>query len=301
MKLVFMGTPDFSVTVLEALLAEGHEIACAYAQPPRPAGRGMSLRPTPVHAFAEARGIEVRTPLSLKTPEEQIRFASLGADAAVVVAYGLLLPKPVLDAPRFGCFNVHASLLPRWRGAAPIQRAIMTGDSETGVTIMRMDEGLDTGAMLLKARANITDETTAASLHDTLAKLGATAIVEVLKHPSAAGEPQPDEGVTYAQKISKTEAKTDFTRNAAEVLRHVHGLSPFPGAWMMVRGTRVKILKCRMAKGSGTPGTFLDDALTIACGKGAIQCLELQREGKGAMPAEVFLRGFAIAAGTDVD
>ena len=300
MKLVFMGTPEFSVSVLEALIEAGHELVCVYAQPPRPAGRGMALRPTPVHAFAEKQGIEVRTPVSLKSAEEQASFAALNADAAVVVAYGLLLPKAILDAPDHGCFNVHASLLPRWRGAAPIHRAIMEGDIETGVTIMRMDEGLDTGPMMLRVSCPIDDATTVAILHDALAVIGAKAIVEVLAAPLHAGETQHVTGVTYARKIDKAEAKIDFTRPAHEVLRHIHGLSPFPGAWMMVNGTRIKVLRCVKVNASGGPGTFVDDGLTIACGDGAIRCLELQREGKSVMVAEMFLRGFAIAAGTKV-
>jgi methionyl-tRNA formyltransferase len=298
MKLVFMGTPDFSVSVLQALLAAGHDIICVYAQPPRPAGRGMALRPTPVHAFAQTERIEVRTPMSLKSPEEQQRFAALNADAAVVVAYGLLLPQAVLDAPTHGCFNVHASLLPRWRGAAPIQRAIMAGDIESGVTIMRMDAGLDTGPMILKAKCPIDDATTAATLHDDLARIGAKAMVDVLAAPLHAGEAQPQDGATYARKIDKAEARIDFSKPAQEVLRHIHGLSPFPGAWMMVNGTRIKILRCTRMETEGEAGSFLDDKLTIACGSGAIRCVALQREGKGVMDAETFLRGFAIAAGS---
>jgi methionyl-tRNA formyltransferase len=299
-QLVFMGTPEFSVTVLKALIAAGHEILCAYAQPPRPAGRGMALRPTPVHAFADAQGIEVRTPVSLKSTDEQGRFTALGADVAVVVAYGLLLPKVILDAPKNGCFNVHASLLPRWRGAAPIQRAILAGDVETGVTIMRMDAGLDTGAMILKVTCPIDDTTTLSSLHDALAGIGARAMVEVLAAPLSAGDAQPGTGVTYAKKIDKAEAKIDFSTSAQIVLRQIHALSPYPGAWMLVNGTRIKVLRCEVVEAAGTAGEFIDNALTIACGDGAICCLELQREGKGAMTAEVFLRGFAIAAGTKV-
>jgi methionyl-tRNA formyltransferase len=300
MRLVFMGTPEFSVSVLRALVAAGHEIACVYAQPPRPAGRGMALRPTPVQAFAEAQGFEVRTPISLKSPGEQERFIALKADAAVVVAYGLLLPRAILDAPPLGCFNVHASLLPRWRGAAPIQRAIMSGDSETGVTIMRMDEDLDTGPMMLKVTCPIGDATTTSNLHDTLADIGAKAMVEVLSNPLHAGDAQPTEGITYAKKIDKAEAKIDFRRPALDVVRHIHGLSPFPGAWMLVNGTRIKILRCEHVDANGKYGSFTDDTLTITCGQGAIRCTELQREGKGAMTADVFSRGFAIAAGTEV-
>jgi methionyl-tRNA formyltransferase len=295
-----MGTPEFSVSVLKALIAAGHDIVCVYAQPPRPAGRGLALKSTPVHAYAEAQGIEVRTPVSLKSEAEQTRFQALNAEAAVVVAYGLLLPKAILDAPPHGCFNVHASLLPRWRGAAPIQRAIMTCDVETGVTIMRMDEGLDTGPMMLKVSCPITDETTTATLHDQLAAIGAKAMVDVLSGPLGAGEPQPPEGATYAKKIEKSEAKIDFAKSAEDVLRHIHGLSPFPGAWMLVNGTRIKVLKCEVADKQGIAGSFIDNALVIACGQGAVRCMELQREGKGAMPADVFLRGFPFARGTQV-
>ncbi len=299
MRLVFMGTPDFAVETLKALIGAGHEVACVYSQPPRPAGRGMAERPSPVHAYAAARGIEVRTPTSLKSAEELAHFAALNADAAVIVAYGLLLPKPVLDAPRLGCFNVHASLLPRWRGAAPIQRAIMSGDAWSGVTIMRMEEGLDTGPMCKVGRIAITPMTTAQSLHDELAALGSQLMIEVLAQETITCTPQPSDGVTYAKKIDKAEARVDFTKNAAEVRNHIHGLSPFPGAWFEVNGTRVKALLCDVVQASAAPGTFIDDRLTIACGTGAIRLLKLQREGKGAMEAQDFLRGFPIAAGTD--
>jgi methionyl-tRNA formyltransferase len=299
MRLVFMGTPDFAVETLKALIGAGHEVACVYSQPPRPAGRGMAERPSPVHAYAAARGIEVRTPTSLKSAEELAHFAALNADAAVIVAYGLLLPKPVLDAPRLGCFNVHASLLPRWRGAAPIQRAIMSGDAWSGVTIMRMEEGLDTGPMCKVGRIAITTMTTAQSLHDELAALGSQLMIEVLAQETITCTPQPSDGVTYAKKIDKAEARVDFTKNAAEVRNHIHGLSPFPGAWFEVNGTRVKALLCDVVQASAAPGTFIDDRLTIACGTGAIRLLKLQREGKGAMEAQDFLRGFPIAAGTD--
>ena len=297
MRLVFMGTPDFAVETLRALLAAGHDVVCVYAQPPRAAGRGMAERPVPVHAFAAAHGIAVQTPVSLKSIDAQNRLAALRADAAVVVAYGLLLPKPVLDVPRLGCFNVHASLLPRWRGAAPIQRAIMAGDTETGVTIMRMDEGLDTGPMCKVERIAITPDMTAERLHDELAALGARLMVEVLAQDEIDCRPQPALGVTYAKKINKVEAKIDFTQSAPQVRNHIHGLSPFPGAWFQVQATRIKALLCETVPGSGTPGTFIDDRLTIACGTGAIRLLRLQREGKGAMDAETFLHGFAIAGG----
>jgi methionyl-tRNA formyltransferase len=282
MRLIFMGTPDFAVETLKALIAAGHEIACVYSQPPRAKGRGLALQPTPVHAFAEAQGIEVRTPLSLKSEDEQKYFAAVKADAAAVVAYGLLLPQVVLDAPRFGCFNVHASLLPRWRGAAPIQRAIMAGDAESGVTIMRMELGLDSGPMMKVGRLPITAETTAATLHDELAMLGAQLMVEVLQHPENSGTPQPVEGVTYAKKIDKAEAKIDFSKSAVEVHNHIHGLSPFPGAWCMMNGARVKILEAQLG----------DGPISFPCGDGSINFMMLQREGKGVMDAATFLRGF---------
>ena len=299
MRLVFMGTPDFAVETLKALIGAGHEVACVYSQPPRPAGRGMADRPSPVHAFAAAQAIEVRAPASLKSPEEQARFAALNADAAVVVAYGLLLPKPILAAPRLGCFNVHASLLPRWRGAAPIQRAIMSGDADSGVTIMRMEEGLDTGPMCEVGKLPITPATTAQSLHDALAQLGARLMVEALARAEFTCVPQPAEGVTYAKKIDKAEARIDFTKSAEQVRNHIHGLSPFPGAWFPLNGTRIKALLCEVTDGHGIPGTFVDDRLAIACGTGAIRLLKLQREGKGAMEAEDFLRGFPIPQGTE--
>ena len=292
MKLVFMGTPDFAVVTLKALAAAGHEIAAVYSQPPRPAGRGQNVRPSPVQDYAAAQGFEVRTPLSLKSADEQKSFADLNADAAVVVAYGLLLPQVVLDAPRFGCFNVHASLLPRWRGAAPIQRAIMAGDAQSGVTIMRMELGLDTGPMMKSGRVRISPETTASSLHDELAVLGAKLMVEVLQHPENPGTPQPAEGITYAKKIDKAETKIDFTKPAVEVRNHIHGLSPFPGAWCSLAGARVKILKAQAVDHAG------DEALTFACGSGAIKFLLLQREGKGVMDAATFLRGFPLAPET---
>ena len=256
MRLVFMGTPDFAVETLKALIGAGHDITCVYSQPPRPAGRGMAERPSPVHAFAAAQGIEVRTPVSLKSPEEQQRFAALNADAAVVVAYGLLLPKAILDAPQLGCFNVHASLLPRWRGAAPIQRAIMAGDAETGVTIMRMEEGLDTGPMCKVGRIAITPDSTAQSLHDELAALGAGLMVEVLAQDQITCAPQPADGVTYASKIDKAEAKIDFAKPAPEVRNHIHGLSPFPGAWFMANGARIKVLLCEAVEAFGRCRNF---------------------------------------------
>ena len=282
MKLIFMGTPDFAVETLKALLAAGHEVLCVYSQPPRAKGRGLALTPTPVHAFAEAHGIEVHTPISLKSEEEQKRFSALKADAAVVVAYGLLLPQAILDAPTYGCFNVHASLLPRWRGAAPIQRAIMAGDAESGVTIMQMELGLDTGPMVKVGRHPITAETTAVTLHDELAALGAKLMVEVLQNPSAHGAIQPSEGITYAKKIEKAEARIDFSQTAIKARSHIHGLSPFPGAWCMMNGARVKVLEARLGA----------EAPSFACVDGPIHFSKLQREGKGVMDAATFLRGF---------
>ena len=302
MRLVFMGTPDFAVTALEALLAAGHEILCVYAQPPRPAGRGYAEKPTPVHAAAKAHGLDVRTPVSLKAPGEQACFAALQADAAVVVAYGLLLPQPVLDASRHGCFNIHASLLPRWRGAAPIQRAIMAGDGETGVTIMRMDAGLDTGPMAEAVRIAITPDLTAGALHDRLAVVGAAAMCRVLEHMPPSLTPQPAGGATYASKIGKAEARIDFSRAAETLRNHIHGLSPFPGAWfeLPVQGkpVRVKVLEAETAAGHGPPGTVLDAGLTIACGSAALRLKTLQREGKAVTGAAAFLRGLAVPPGT---
>jgi methionyl-tRNA formyltransferase len=285
MRLIFMGTPDFAVSTLKALIAAGHQIACVYSQPPRAKGRGMTLSPAPVHSFAAAQGIEVRTPLSVKSENEQMAFAALKADAAVVVAYGLLLPQTILDAPTHGCFNVHASLLPRWRGAAPIHRAIMAGDGETGVTIMRMELGLDTGPMMKVGRLAIQPETTTLMLHDQLATLGAELMVEVLQNPSAQGTVQPIEGVTYAKKIDKAEARVDFSRTAVEVRNHIHGLSPFPGAWVMMGDARVKILAAEIG----------DGPLSFPCADTNIRFVSLQREGKGVMDAATFLRGFPNA------
>ena len=298
MKVVFMGTPDFSVPVLDALHAAGHEIAAVYCRPPRPAGRGKKDRPTPVHARAEELGLEVRHPVSLKGEVEQAEFAALKADVAVVVAYGLILPQPVLDAPAHGCLNIHASLLPRWRGAAPIHRAIMAGDQETGICIMQMEAGLDTGPVLLRAAAQIRAEDTTAILHDRLSDMGARLIVEALDRlDTLTPEPQPEDGVTYAAKIDKAESAIDWTRPAVEIDRQIRGLSPFPGAWTMAGETRVKCLMSQLAEGQGQPGEVLDDALTVACGTGAVQLLTLQRAGKGAQDAATFLRGMALPKG----
>jgi methionyl-tRNA formyltransferase len=298
MRVVFMGTPEFSVPVLDALVDAGHEIAAVYCQPPRPAGRGKKDRPTPVHARAEALGLEVRHPVSLKGAEEQAAFAALEADVAVVVAYGLILPQAVLDAPKHGCLNIHASLLPRWRGAAPIHRAIMAGDAETGICIMQMEAGLDTGPVLLRQSTPIGAEETTAGLHDRLSEMGAGLIVEALAClPGLTPEVQPDEGVTYAAKIDKGEAQIDWSQPAEEVDRKIRGLSPFPGAWCEIDGQRVKLLASRLAKGIGEAGEVLDDSLTVACGSGAVELLRLQRAGKAAQDREVFLRGFPVAKG----
>lgn len=297
MRIVFMGTPEFSVTVLDALAKAGHEIVCVYTQPPRPAGRGQTERPSPVQARAEAMGLPVRHPKSLRDPQAQAEFAALGADIAVVVAYGLILPQAVLDAPARGCLNIHASLLPRWRGAAPIQRAIMAGDAETGVCIMQMEAGLDTGPVLLRHAIPIGPEETAGALHDRLAALGARAIVEALARlDDLVAAPQPAEGVTYAEKIDKAEARLDWTQDAPHIDRKIRGLSPFPGAWTTIGGKRVKILRSRLSPGSGAPGTVIT-GLTIGCGSGAVDVTEVQPEGKPRMTAEAYLRGARIAPG----
>ncbi|WP_377193183.1 methionyl-tRNA formyltransferase [Ruegeria meonggei] len=299
MRVIFMGTPDFSVPVLDALVAAGQEIAAVYCQPPRPAGRGKKDRPTPVHARAEALGLTVRHPVSLKSAQEQDAFAALKADVAVVVAYGLLLPQPILDAPLQGCLNIHASLLPRWRGAAPIHRAIMAGDAQTGICIMQMEAGLDTGPVLLQQATDIGLQETTAQLHDRLSHMGSDLIVAALTRlPHLTPEPQPRDGVTYASKIDKSEARIDWTRTATEVDRQIRGLSPFPGAWTEIDGQRVKLLASCLAEGQGTTGEVLDDNLTVACGEGAVRLLRLQRAGKGAQDAEEFLRGWNVATGS---
>ena len=299
MRVVFMGTPDFSVPVLEALVEAGHEVAAVYCQPPRPAGRGKKDRPTPVHARAEALGLEVRHPERLKGEAEQAEFAALQADVAVVVAYGLILPQAVLDMPKHGCLNIHASLLPRWRGAAPIHRAIMAGDAETGVCIMQMEAGLDTGPVLLRQATPIAPEDTTGSLHDRLSAMGAALIVEALARlDELEPEAQPGDGVTYAEKIDKAEARVDWAAPAAEVDGKIRGLSPFPGAWIEVDGQRIKLLGSRVAEGRGAPGEVLDEALTVACGEGAVQVLRLQRAGRGPQDAEEFLRGTKLPRGT---
>ncbi|MCA8884589.1 MAG: methionyl-tRNA formyltransferase [Rhodobacteraceae bacterium] len=294
MRLIFMGTPDFSVPVLEALAGAGHDIAAVYCQPPRPAGRGKKPRPSPVQARAEAMGLTVRHPERLRDPEDQKAFADLGADVAVVVAYGLLLPEPILRAPALGCLNIHASLLPRWRGAAPIHRAILSGDAETGICIMQMEAGLDTGPVLLREATPIGAEETTADLHDRLSAMGAALIVQALDRlPDLTPELQAETGVTYAAKIDKAEARIDWTRPAAEVDRQIRGLSPFPGAWCDIAGERVKLLRSRVAGGQGAPGRVLD-GFTIACGTGAVTVLDAQRQGKRPMSADEFLRGTAL-------
>ncbi|MDW4497325.1 methionyl-tRNA formyltransferase [Sulfitobacter sp. D35] len=299
MRIVFMGTPEFSVPSLDALVNAGHEVLCAYCQPPRPAGRGKKDRPSPVQTRAEALGIPVRHPVSLKDAAEQDAFAALGAEVAVVVAYGLILPQPVLDAPRHGCLNIHGSLLPRWRGAAPIHRAIMAGDGETGVCIMQMEAGLDTGPVLLRAATPIGAEDTTGALHDRLSVLGARLVTEALAQlGSTVPDPQPETGVTYAAKIDKAEARIDWTRPAVEVDRQIRGLSPFPGAWFEVDGTRIKALGSLLAEGSGAPGTVLRDPLRVVCGDGAVELTRLQRAGKGAQSAQEFLNGLPLPDGS---
>ncbi len=300
LRLAFMGSPDFALPALAALIDTRHDIACVYSQPPRPAGRGKQERPTPVHAFAVSQDLEVRTPKSLKDGEAQAAFAALGLDAAIVVAYGLILPKPILGAPRLGCFNVHASLLPRWRGAAPIQRAIMAGDAKTGVEIMRMEEGLDTGPILSAYETPIAPDDTTGSLSDRLASSGAELLVAQLAKLER-GEihetPQPQDGVSYAKKIAPGEARIDWSAPAREVDCKIRGLSPHPGAWFELDGVRVKALDSRLAPGAGAPGAALDDRLSIGCGEGAVRLIKLQREGRAPLPAAEFLRGNPVAAG----
>ncbi|WP_163847621.1 methionyl-tRNA formyltransferase [Pseudooceanicola aestuarii] len=298
MRIIFMGTPDFSVPVLDALVKAGHDIAAVYCQPPRPAGRGKKDRPSPVQARATELGLAVRHPISLKSAEAQAEFAALKADIAVVVAYGLILPQAVLDAPARGCLNIHASLLPRWRGAAPIQRAIMAGDAETGICIMQMEAGLDTGPVLLRQALPIGAAETAGTLHDTLSEMGARLVVTALSRlDTLTPVPQPETGVTYAAKIDKAEARIDWSRPAVEIDRQIRGLAPFPGAWTEIDTRRVKFLGARVTTGSGAPGMVLDDALTVACGDGAVQITRAQRAGKSAQDTEIFLRGQPLAAG----
>ncbi len=302
LSLAFFGTPDFAVPVLAGLLEAGHGVVCVYSQPPRPAGRGHQARLAPVHRFAEARGLAVRTPTTLEDPKVQRDFAALGLDAAVVAAYGLLLPAEILSAPRLGCLNVHASLLPRWRGAAPIARAILAGDAESGVTIMQMSEGLDSGAIVLQERMPVPSAATAASLEDALAGLGARLIVQALDgldRGRLEPVPQPADGVTWAAKLTRAEGRLDWHRPAAELERRVRAFAPQPGAWFTHDGERIKVLAAAIApaEGEGRPGVVLDDRLTVACGEDALRLLELQRAGRAAMSAAAFLRGYEIPAG----
>lgn len=300
LRLAFMGSPAFALPTLAALIAAGHDIACVYSQPPRPAGRGKQDRPTPVHAFAAERGIEVRTPRSLKKAPEQEAFAALDLDVAIVVAYGLILPKAILDAPARGALNLHGSLLPRWRGAAPIQRAIMAGDKVTGVQVMRMEEGLDTGAVLATAETPIEFDDTTQTVHDRLATLGAALMrdtLEKFERGETTETPQPEEGATYAHKITAAEARIDWTRSAREIDCMIRGLSPAPGAWFEHDGVRVKVLLSRPGQGAGAPGEVLDDNLLIACGEGAVRLITVQREGRGPLAADTFLRGQPVPTG----
>ena len=300
LRLAFMGTPAFAVATLVELIGQGHDIACVYSQPPRPKGRGLETEPSPVHALALKHAIAVRTPASLKEKSEQEAFIALGLDAAVVVAYGLLLPKPILDAPRLGAINLHGSLLPRWRGAAPIQRAVMAGDAETGVMSMRMAEGLDTGPVLLAEPTPIGRKTTG-ELEDELARLGADLMVRTLaalERGSLVEQAQSNDGATYAKKISKEETHIDWTKSAREIDCLIRGLSPSPGAWAEVKGERIKLLNCEPVDGTGTAGEMLDDSLTVACGSGALRITRLQRPGKAAMDARDALRGFPLPRGT---
>lgn len=294
MRIVFMGTPDFSVSALNALVEAGHEVAAVYSQPPRPAGRGKKERPSPVHARALELGLDVRHPLNFKSEEDRAAFAALNADIAVVVAYGLILPQEVLDAPKHGCLNIHASLLPRWRGAAPIHRAIMAGDVETGVCIMQMEAGLDTGPVLLRQATAIGAEETTGQLHDWLSEMGAKAIVAALSRlDQLEPQVQPEEGVTYAAKIDKAEAKIDWSEPAEVVDRKIRGLSPFPGAWCEIDGERVKLLGSKLAEGQGEAGQVLSE-FVVACGEGAVEITRLQRSGKKPMTTEDALRGMTL-------
>lgn len=308
LRLIFMGTPDFAVPTLLELVAHGHEVVAVYTRAPKPGGRrGLQLQPTPVEQEARRLGIPVLTPKTLRTAEALDEFRAHDADAAVVVAYGMILPQAILDAPPLGCFNLHASLLPRWRGAAPINRAIMAGDAESGVMVMKMDVGLDTGDVAMAERLAISDNMTASDLHDALAPLGADLMVRAMGALQRGGlqlRKQSEDGVTYAAKIEKAEARIDWSKPAHVVLRHIHGLSPFPGAWCELAGegeaVRLKILRCELAKGTGAPGEVLDDRLAVACGEGAIRLLELQRAGKAPMKAVDFLRGTPLKPGARV-
>jgi methionyl-tRNA formyltransferase len=300
LRLAFLGTPDFAAPTLTELIGQGHDIAAVYTQPARPKGRGLGSEPSPIARLAAAHGLQIRSPESLKGAQAQEEFAALALDAAIVVAYGLLLPKPVLAAPKLGCFNLHGSLLPRWRGAAPIQRAIMAGDAETGIMVMRMEDGLDTGPVLMAERTPIARKTTG-ELHDELSRLGADLMVRALaalERGSITEQAQPDEGVTYAKKILKDETRIDWSKSAREIDCLIRGLSPAPGAWCEVRGERLKILYAEPASGRSAPGEILDDRLTVACGEGALRLTRLQRAGGRAMEADELLRGFALPKGT---
>jgi methionyl-tRNA formyltransferase len=298
MRLAFMGSPDFAVPALRALHAAGHEVAAVYCQRPKPAGRGYALRPCPVQVAAEALGLSVRTPARLRTDAGELEaFAALGLDAAVVAAYGLILPPAMLEAPRRGCLNIHASLLPRWRGAAPIQAAVLAGDAETGVTIMQMDAGLDTGPMLLRQAVQIGATTTSAELHDVLAEMGARLILRALDEEPVA-VPQPDEGATYAAKLTREAGRIDWTQDAGQIERQVRAFDPWPGTFTMLRGAVLKVLRAEVANGGGRAATVVDDRLTIACGAGALRLTRVQLAGRPAMAADVFLRGHPVTVGT---
>ena len=297
MRVIFMGSPDFAVPTLDAIVATEHEVVAVYCQPPRPAGRGKKDQPTPVQKRAEALGLPVRSPKSLRKARAQEEFAAFAPDVAIVAAYGLILPQAVLDMPGMGCVNVHASLLPRWRGAAPVQRAIMAGDAATGVTLMQMEAGLDTGPMLVKREVTIEGQN-AEQLTQELAHVGAAMVADWLADPPAfEASPQPEDGVTYAVKIDKGEARVDWSQDAVTVQRHIQGLAPWPGAWTEATGERLKLLEAEVTVGSGEPGEILDDALTIACGSGAVRILVAQRAGKGAQPTSELLRGYALGPG----
>jgi methionyl-tRNA formyltransferase len=305
LRLIFMGTPDFAVPTLAGIVGHDHDVAAVYTRAAKPAGRGMEPKPTPVECEARSLGLSVHTPATLRTPEAAVAFKALRADAAVVVAYGLILPKSILDAVPLGCFNLHASLLPRWRGAAPINRAIMAGDRETGVMVMKMEEGLDTGPIAMAERVPIPPDMTAGQIHDALARLGADLMVRALaalERSSLTFTPQPADGVTYASKLTNDETRIDWSRPAQAVHDHIRGLSPFPGAWCELaidgKPTRLKVLRTTIVAGSGAPGTLIDDALTVACGEGAVRILELQRAGRQAMRGEDFLRGQPLPRGT---
>ena len=301
LRLAYMGTPDFAVPPLRALIDAGHDIACVYSQPPRRAGRGRKSRASPVHQFAQSHGLAVRTPESLRDSATQDEFAALDLDAAVVAAYGLILPKPVLDGPRLGCFNIHASLLPRWRGAAPIHRALLAGDTQTGITIMAMDEGLDTGAIILTQAVQIAADMTASALHDVLAEIGGRLIVKALDAiavGAAKPTPQPAAGITHAAKLTRDEGRIDWRQSADCLARAVRAYTPWPGAWFEHNGARIKVLEAMPMEGRGVPGTVLDNRLTIACGAGALRLAIVQRGGRGPLDARAFLRGYALPAGT---